>query len=282
MAINTITQQGNSLWDSAKSKVNGIIDAAYGMLAVVKPREATIGGEGWVFDIPKNEELRHARDITDHWTESGSYLNDHAATKPLEITLSGLVGTLVDFYKKNSVLGKIEGMAGNLSNRLTALGGTLGIMGVEMSPQAQQTAHKILRDIEMAANTAQQIQKRGENIVNGLLGIQQIDHIREQYNKLFALYETKELLTVITPWGEFNDMAITEISISSEEDTEHIANISITLKQLRIAEVEIKPFTHLSSRVDIQNAGMVNAGMIEGNKTALKQIVSGGRSLLGV
>jgi hypothetical protein len=99
----------------------------------------------------------------------------------------------------------------------------------------------------------------------------------EQYSKLYALYSDGGLLTILTPWGEFNDMAITEISISSEENTEHAANISITLKQLRIAEVEITTFKEniFARRSDIQGAGMVNAGMIEGNKTALKQIISG-------
>jgi hypothetical protein len=283
MSINTIISGASQyISDLAPvKKVNELIDEVYS-LAVLKPAgSADIGGDGWVFDIPQNERIKHSRDTTDHWTENGLYLNDHSVKKPLEITLSGMVGALVDFYRKKTTFGKIEGLAGALGNRLTALGGTLGLLGDDLTQQAQQKMQKLLRDVEMAASTAKQLQQRGENIVNAISGVTKESRIKEQYDKIYALYAEDALFTVSTAFGQFDNMSITELSISSLDETEHAANITVSLKQLRIAEIEIVSFkdNQFAPANQMQSAKAVNIGMITGKKTALKQMLDNGKSL---
>jgi hypothetical protein len=273
MSIETIVSQANNFASSAYDKVNNLVDNIY--KAIVEP-EKKEGIEGWVFDIPQSEAVAHSKDITDHWTEDGRWVNDHAAFKPATITLSGVVGELVDYYKKNTVLGKVAGRVGAISNRLTALGGTLGLLEADMTPSQRQEAHKVLRDIENKTRLADQLQKRGENIMNFVNSVTQQSRQIDVYNKLYALYLSNELVSVNTPWGEFKNMAITEISFSSEEDSEHISNITISLKELRIAEVKVTNFKNnlFAPRTEMQNAESVNHGMIEGKRVSFAKLGS--------
>ncbi|GBR74827.1 hypothetical protein NO1_1935 [Candidatus Termititenax aidoneus] len=265
MSIDTIFQQVQDTAKNALSGVNKFIDDTYKV--IVKPAD-TKGINGFVFDIPQETSLTKSKDITDHWTEDGQWVNDHAAKKPVEISMSGQVGELVDYLHKNTSFGKIGEAAGSLNNRLTAIGGTLGALGMDMSPQVVQTAQKILYDTQQVAKTADQIQHRAQNIVDAVRSVQKVGHQKEIYTELNALYEQDALLEVDTPWESFSNMAITELSVVEDEETQSITNISITLKEVRIAEIEITAFKGSIDvpRQQIQIAAESNNGQITGQQ----------------
>jgi hypothetical protein len=108
MSFSTIAQ-------SAKTGVNnaqGFLDGSNS--AVLRPKSAE-GIGGFVFDIPDNESVQLQSDITDHYTESNSFLNDHIVRKPIILTLSGFVGELV--YRSPA---GVEGAVQEVNNRLEA------------------------------------------------------------------------------------------------------------------------------------------------------------------
>lgn len=68
--------------------------------AVVNILAAT-GIAGFKFHIPETEQVQFENEITDHYIETGSAIQDHIAQRPITITLTGLVGDY--FYSVNKI-----------------------------------------------------------------------------------------------------------------------------------------------------------------------------------
>jgi len=223
------------------------------------------GLEGWLFDIPQEESLKLSKDITDHYTEDGSFLNDHRTIQPRTITLRGLVGELVDLYKDNSVLGKVEGFTGALTNRLSTVEAySFGYL----SPQALQTAREITAKAQYAVAQAKALQQRAENVM-GFFKDKKETRTKQQeaFDKLNALFQTDQVLTIETPWTFMESMMITELTLTQKEDTTDESEISLTLKEVRIASVLVVSFdTDLFARNEIQQAPQSNNGIQEGQE----------------
>jgi len=230
--------------------------------AVVRAAGDT-GMEGWLFDIPQEETLKLSKDITDHYTEDGSFLNDHRTILPKTITLRGLVGELVDFYKDNTVLGKVEGFTGALTNRLSTIEAfSYGYL----SPQALQTARQITARAQYAAAQAKALKKRAENIM-GFFKDEGETKTRQQkaYDDLSALFKTDQLLSVETPWGQLENMMIEELELKQGEESQDQSEISMTLKEIRITKVITVNFNEdLFTRNMMQQAPKADNGVQEG------------------
>ena len=117
------------------------------------------GISGFVFDIPREESVDLVSDITEHYVESGSFINDHVVKKPVRITLSGYVGELV--YSAPAPGSLAAGLA-SLQSALSQVDAYVG----PLAPQAEQTLMKIIAAAQYAANQAQAIAKQVKNVVS--------------------------------------------------------------------------------------------------------------------
>lgn len=68
--------------------------------AIVNILSAT-GIAGFKFHVPETEQVQFENEITDHYIETGSTVQDHVAQRPITITLTGLVGDY--FYSVNQI-----------------------------------------------------------------------------------------------------------------------------------------------------------------------------------
>lgn len=68
--------------------------------AIVNILSAT-GIAGFKFHVPETEQVQFENEITDHYIETGSTIQDHVAQRPITITLTGLVGDY--FYSVNQI-----------------------------------------------------------------------------------------------------------------------------------------------------------------------------------
>ena len=81
----------------AQSMLKKTVDAGN---AVVNILGAT-GIAGFKFHVPESETVKFESDITDHYTDTNSAIQDHIALKPVTITSTGLVGDY--FYSVNQI-----------------------------------------------------------------------------------------------------------------------------------------------------------------------------------
>jgi hypothetical protein len=220
------------------------------------------GISGWVFDIPSGESVDQSCDITDHWIETGSFINDHAVIKPVRITLSGFVGNLV--YRSPQP-GELGYALSNLSSKLTEVDAYVG----PFTDQYTAKAAKTLERASYVANQVDAISKRATNILKYFAGDgQQINPMQLAYLQLSGLHRSKQVVTVQTPWEYFPKMMIESITSSQDETSNDITSFSVMLKEVRFAEVKVTTFDQdlFPPAQAQQSANPVNNGPVQGKQ----------------
>lgn len=221
------------------------------------------GISGWVFDISGGESIELESDITDHFTENGSFIQDHIVNKPMRITLSGLIGELKYEAPKN---GTIEGDLSALSNSLTAVPAYLG----PLTPQASQKLAVATSAAAYAAGQYEAIKKRVSNLKKYFDGKDATETLQQKaFAELKAMRDSKQIVTVQTPWGFYSNMAIVSISIRQDDKTNDYSDVSVSLKEMRFASVETTTFDSgaYQSDIDVQSAAPAETGEVQGMDT---------------
>lgn len=225
--------------------------------ALLAPKTAK-GVGGFLFDVPDRESISLSSDITDHFTEDNSFINDHIVRKPITITLAGFTGELV-FEKAEGVAGAIQG----LQNRLS----TVPAYAPEWTDGSLQIIQNAVSRAQAAVSAINQTLDRVQNVV-GLFDGEGPEDTRQQkaYQELFALWQSQDLVTVQTPWAYFDSMVIAGMVLSQDGASKEISDISVSLKEFRVAEVKTVSFDQdlFPPREDIQSGEEEDQGNVRG------------------
>ncbi len=227
----------------SNTKSEGYLNAEANVLLSVEGLE---GLSGFLFDVPESEKVDLSADITDHYVESGSFIQDHRVIKPVSITLSGFIGELIHCSGKG-----VSGLLGTLSNNLSAVPAFTG----GYTPQAFQVVQKAAAQVRAAAALAENVIGTLGGVVQALSGVEAPTKQQVAYQKLKLLFESGVLLTLQTPWNYYPNLMITAISFSQSEESAESTNIKITLKEIRLATLASRTVTALDlTRWNAQNA----------------------------
>jgi len=252
MSFSTIAQSSNSGISNSRDYLDNLAN-----LVIAGPKSAK-GINGFVFDIPDTEAIQLSSEITDHYTESNSFLNDHIVRKPIQVTLSGFVGEL--FYEKPD---GVEGAVQELNNRLESVEAYLG----DLTPGAVQTAQRAVQKVQSTVSAINQTLDKVQNVVSFFEG-EGYEKTAQQkaFQKLYALWISQDSIYVQTPWCYFSSMVIKDISVQQNGDTKYITDISVTLKEIRVAETKTTSFDEdlFPVREQIQSADAEDNGAIRG------------------
>ena len=252
MSINTIS--GNI--DLVAADPDSYLDNKSSAIVSVAGQE---GISGWVFDIPKGETIDLETDVTDHYIENGSFISDHAVNKPARITLTGLIGELVYEAPNDGV----EADLSALSNTLT----TVNAFAPELSPQAAQDVAVAAQVAAYAASQYEAIQKRLSNLKKYFSGEEATQTLQQKaFMELKAMRDSKQIVSVQTPWTFYNSMIITSISARQDDKTNDYTDFSISLKEMRFASVEVTEFdsNEYKSAIDAQASAQTDIGPVQG------------------
>lgn len=259
-AIKPTPAQGVDLSSDAKEYLD---EKSQAILVIAGSR----GINGWVFDIPTGESLTSKVNISKHYMESGSFINDHAVNEPDEITLTGLVGELV--YRKPQ---GIEGGLTALASRLSTVNAYLG----PLTQGATQKAAAIATQAAYVANQAKAIAKRAGNVVDFFRGEEATLTLQQRaYFELMALQKTHQLVWVLTPWNIHYNMLVSMVGARQDETSNDYTDFSVTLQEARFASVETTTFDegNYKSAIDAQSAATEAAGKVAGKETDQKGIL---------
>lgn len=195
-----------------------------------------IGVSGFIFDIIGNEEMALDSVITDHYTEDNKAIQDQIALSPEQFTLSGYVGELAssDISPYTNVL-----------TQLQAFGPVPAMLSV-FSNQAAQVYNRLVA-----------IKNNGQNIINQAANAYSLfadlstttNKQQNAFQYFYALWQTRQLCEVETPWGIFEDMAILNVRAKQDETTRIISDFFVTFKKMRFA----KTSTITSTGVDLSS-----------------------------
>lgn len=213
------------------------------------------GIAGFLFDVPDMESIALDWDITDHFTESNSFLNDHKVKKPVIVTLTGFIGELV-FRKADG----IEGALQTISNRLETVEAYAG----DSTPGGVQKAQRAVQQAQRTVSAINQTLDKVKNIVGFFAGEGPQETEQQKAYRILASLGNEVILSVQTPWEFFDDMTIQSIGVTQNGETDQITDISVTLKQIRISDTKTVDFdqNQFPIREEVQSAPEEDQGNI--------------------
>lgn len=187
---------------------------------IVSANGAPPGISGFVFDVIDIEELSVQSDITDHFIETNSAIQDHIAQKPLRFTLKGYVGELKQIFdlQSTSVFTQIAGLL-----PVAALLPNFNTQDVQIYTEISSAAAQAQSAIAAIASIS--------SLIPQLVG--SLNYQQQAYTTLFGMWQNRTLCTVQTPFGILTNMAIETLTPQQSGDTKFVSSFSITFKQIQ-------------------------------------------------
>lgn len=210
-------------------------------------------------------------DITDHFIENNTAIQDQIALKPEVVHAKGFIGEL-----NNVPPGALKSIKA-LSEKLVAIGA--------YAPQVSETAalayanafqlYQIASNISNSAVSAWSSINGGggQTVINGsstqadIEGQKNKSQTQQQiyYNQFYGYWKSRTLFTVQTPWAVFQDMAILNMKATQDEDTRVVTSFEITFKLMRFASTQIETTqlydsSNFQGRAAAQGASEVDLG----------------------
>ena len=211
------------------------------------------------FGISGGDTLTSTSEITSHYTENNYSIQDHWAIPPRTYTLNGYIGELI--YRPS------EEWTNWLQENVTDYLAPLSIISPTVSSYVD-SAINLTHQIE--ANY-QKFSKYAENVMRSInsLGVggsrpKTDTNAMQVYQTLEKLKQNRILVSVYTPYETLEDMAITNITVSGQDNTKYMTNLSITLQEYRTASTLVRQATkeEVTKLIESQASNEVNNGQV--------------------
>lgn len=232
-----------------------IFDALEKKITPSQREEVGIGGFVMFAAVRKGYEV--TTDITDHFIEDGSAVNDHIRNLPITLQIEGVVG---DIYLKPSPL-------------FEPARELLGELGAVTQYLPESTPTQIAKKAALATSVTDKIRRVDSVIKSGLqfaefLGVRDREKpIGEQFiEQMSETIFQKRTISVDMPYRVFENMAI-QLFRPEWDNEGNAINFELHCKQLRFAETETSQlFDDASTGLDGREQSLVEKGLQTGQK----------------
>lgn len=221
----------------------------------------------FVFHYEGEQTVSLESDITDHYVEDNTAVQDQIALKPEIITTQGFIGELNDvppaFLKPLQLASQKLTTIGSYTPQLT----TTALLAYSEALFLYQTAASA---VNSAVSTVESVggffgASTGQNVIgsNGLTegGIQ--NEQQAAFQKFYVYWKNRYLFNVQTPWAVFQNMAITKLRAVQDAETNVISTFEVTFKMIRVAStitLNGLKTSDLGGRLSSQGSSLQNNG----------------------
>lgn len=213
-------------------------------------------------------------DITDHYIENNTAIQDQIALKPVTITTHGFVGEL------NNVPPAALVPLKQASEKLVALS-AYAPAASETAALAYARAFQLYQAGAATINAAVSAWgtlngTNGTTVINGASSVENgrlvnraTNQTKQQiyFQQFFGFWQSRTLFTVQTPWAIFQDMAIETLVAVQDADTKMITDFQVTFKMMRFAATQVVATgqiydnANFQGRLNSQGASEENLGV---------------------
>lgn len=239
-------------------------------------------GSEIIFSIIKSHKATLGAKITDNYIENNTALQDHIAFSPILVTLSGFVGNVV--LKSDAAIQQVQDeleqvktrqlLSNNFFNYENYFDTTSGVsvkLGMittlfpPMNNNMQRIVYNMANVYDAGRNAIDGLWSRRNNKNSAIITNKQTNPqktaIQEAYEQISATFYSRLPNTVLTPWATYNNMYIQSVEVTQDE-LNHIIDLSITFKQLKFANVEygkvneqVRASYNEAAAADLENNG---------------------------
>lgn len=220
----------------------------------------------FLFNYEGEQSAQLESDITDHYIEDNTALQDQISLKPIIINTHGFIGELNDIAPP--ALAPVKAIA----QKLTIISAYTPVLSTS-ALIAYNTAFQLYQVGQNAVNSAVAAWSSingtgGESVISGNSNFPiatEPNQTKQQqaFQQLFGYWNARTLFTIQTPWAVFQNMAIKSMRpVQSAEDM-YITDFEMSFKQIRIAQTSVSGGTigaNLQGRAAQQAAGVTNLG----------------------
>lgn len=221
-----------------------------------------------LFHYEGQQKVTLQSDITDHFIEDNTAVQDHIALKPERVSVKGYIGEL------NNVPPPALTLLKTAADRLTVINA--------YAPQVSLTAALVYQQAFFLYQTADNVKNSAVAAWNSLGGalsgageqsvvsatglVKGSTQNRQQvaFAQFYGYWRQRTLFTVQTPWAVFQNMAIEQIVATQDEETRVISDFEVQFKMIRVATtIKIGAGTlinALGGRASAQGSGLVDLG----------------------
>lgn len=179
-------------------------------------------------------------DITDHFVEDNTAIQDQIALKPEVVTVHGFIGELNDI-PPNSVLAALKTIANKLqviSSYVPDLSVTANLAYAEALFLYQVGANVANAAVSAWSSVSNLITgDSGQSVIGsgGLVSATNQNKQQAMFQQLYGYWRNRQLFTVQTPWAVFQNMAIMRLRPVQDDTTRVITDFELTFKMIRTA-----------------------------------------------
>lgn len=217
-----------------------------------------------LFNYEGEQSLQLQSDITDHYIEDNSAIQDQIALKPEMYTVQGFVGEL------NNVAPAALKPLKTIAEKLTPIAAYAPALSITATLayarafQAYQTGANLLNSavgVWSTINGGGDF-SGGQGVINGnglAVGDKKTQTQQQIYfQQFYGYWRSRTLFTIQTPWAVFQDMAIERLNAVQDPETRVITDFSITFKLMRFAST-LTLFTGQLDSSNFQGRGAASA-----------------------
>lgn len=202
-----------------------------------------------VFNYEGEQTVDLESDITDHYIEDNTTIQDQIALRPEIIQTHGFIGELNDVVPK--ALRPLKTAADKL------------IPVVAYTPQLTETALIAYNTAFFLYQNAAQTVNAAVSAWSSITGSSKVQTKQQaMFQQFYGYWQKRTLFTVQTPWGVFQDCAIMGLRAVQDAETRVITDFQVRFKKLRFAKTTTisAQTTTLEGRASAQASGLVDLG----------------------
>lgn len=193
----------------------------------------------FLFNYEGEQKAQLQSDITDHFIEDNTALQDQIALKPVIITTHGFIGELNDIAPP--ALQAVK----TIADKLTIVSAYTPVLSAS-ALEAYNTAFQVYQTAQNAVNSAVSAWSSingtgGESVISGNsnfpIATEPNQNKQQQaFQQLFGYWNARTLFTIQTPWAIFQNMAILSMTPVQDSDDAYITTFEMSFKQMRFAQ----------------------------------------------
>lgn len=264
------TYSNNSTESYARAALKNAINVGEAIINIF----GAWGIAGFKFQCPETETINLQNDITTHYVENNSPIQDHIASKPVELTLTGFQGDyFYSLHKIESALSEVVSGVAIIASLMPKLDAftqqAKARIELLKKNQIDRVAgnNKILKGLlEKTSGVPQYLIANGVDLFKIFQNLYKLKSAQTRaFLFLEALRNSRLLFSVETSWKRFDNMAVQSITCTRDNNAD-ITGFTAKLMQMDFTSTKVS--TKVTGRTRQQVQEMINKGVNQGEKVA--------------
>lgn len=229
------------------------------------------GVAGFRFNIPLREQVKLENEVTDHYVDTNTPVQDNIASKPVTLTLTGLQGEY--FYSVNEIKDALANVTPILSlvKQFTPKLSSATKQIKQKYQESEQGLAAYYASYDKEVPGWQSLVTFG-NSLNGMdlfQIFQNLYKLKSAQTRAFlffeALWKSQAIFSLECSWKVYQNMVVTNVTALRDENAD-ITDFTVSFKQINFVQSLVRSYDNAAGRTREQLVKTTNKGVDKGKE----------------